>query len=211
MTQVLTAICLFVTLFAKYIYTYNLLKLYRRFAVHFYSAKPELVELRSNGDTPKETTGLPSSDSELLPMDNGKASEDESGKGQPDVKSQTGEERRSSTAKELSNTDLQKTDFSPIVSSLPCTPMGTPGNTPTENTSTQKEPQGSSPRQNIAKTLQEAAYLVTLKQGEDLTGKVGNDLRKNDVFVESGESLSICFLDTYSFALFTSWESFCVV
>ena len=64
--------------------------------------------------------------------------------------------------------DLQKTDFSPILTSLPCTPMGTPGNTPTETAAFCKELSGNSPKQSVTKTLQQVALLVSQDQDQGL-------------------------------------------
>ena len=61
--------------------------------------------------------------------------------------------------------ELQKTDFSPILNQLPGTPMGTPGNTPTETAVPLKDQYGNCPKQSIAKTLQEVALLVAQDPG----------------------------------------------
>ena len=71
----------------------------------------------------------------------------------------------SSMDRKWSVEELQKTDFSPILNQLPCTPMGTPGNTPTETSAPSKEQHGNCPKQSIAKTLQEVALLVAQNQG----------------------------------------------
>ena len=99
----------------------------------------------------------------------------------PDLISQTNDVGNKQL-EELSEINIQKTDFSPIVNPLPCTPMGTPGNTPTETTIAIKEYNGTSPRQNIVNTLQQVAMLVVQDRDQDIVGIAKDEMaRENEV------------------------------
>ena len=85
--------------------------------------------------------------------------------------------------------ELQKTDFSPILNQLPCTPMGTPGNTPTETSVPMKEQYGDCPKQSIVKTLQEVALLVAQDPG---VFEIAEDELRRDNEIDRADSGTYC-------------------